>query len=325
VNMAKSYEHSAAFSKLKDITETISKNLTSLEYLQTLDMFLWQALEPIHAECPTLFNNYLSKVVAHQSLKSSTKFTSDDRTKLPVHLFNMITVKDPRKAHEFAKAMHINRGLLFGFLVLFLRRMERYERLHTEPGLDAVVRNSEIYQIEKSVGLRPFGHLYSAIQQVRFWYERARAFKEMIIQKYTRLALMQARSTYKDFNHYTSLDDVVQIYLVVVSRAVDRCDARQGVLTSFIQNWFKSGRSEVANLSKGQADQSYEALVEELGDSASDLLGFAMPDTDGELQEHVAFTAKNADVHGYVRASMHIPEFVTRSQRQVLELFALES
>jgi hypothetical protein len=323
--MAKSYAHSAAFSKLKDITETISKNLTSLEYLQTLDMFLWRALEPIHAECPALFNNYMAKVVAHQSLKASTKFTSDDRTKLPVHMFNMITTQDPKKAHEHAKAMHINRGLLFGFLVLFLRRMDRYERLHsTFDNVDPIVRNSEIYQIERSIGLRQRGALYSAIQQVRFWYERARAFKEMIIEKYTRLALMQARSTYKDFNHYTDLDDVVQIYLVVVSRAIDRCDARQGVLTTFITNWFKSGRSEVANLSKGQTDQSYEALVEEMGDSASDLLGFAMPDTQSETVEHVAFTAKTMDIHGYIRSILHIPEFATRSQKEVLELFALE-
>jgi DNA-binding IscR family transcriptional regulator len=63
----KAYEHSASFSKLKTITERISKNLTTLEYLHTLDMFLWHALDPIHAECPGLFQNYVAKVVARLS------------------------------------------------------------------------------------------------------------------------------------------------------------------------------------------------------------------------------------------------------------------
>jgi hypothetical protein len=167
----KSYEHSASFSKLKNITERISKNLTTLEYLHTLDMFLWQALEPIHAECPSLFHNYVAKIVARQTRKASMRFTSDDRSKLPIHLFNMVTTKDPKRAHEFAKAMYINRGLLFGFITLFLKKTERYERLHSTFDLDPIVRNSEIYNIERSLGLRSGGTLYSAIQQTKFWYD----------------------------------------------------------------------------------------------------------------------------------------------------------
>ena len=321
----KNYEHSEAFSRLKDITEKISTNLTSLQYLQTLDMFLWNALAPIHAECPSLFNNYMAKVVAHQALKASTKFTSDDRTKLPVHLFNLITCTDTKKAHEHAKLMHLNRGLLFGFILLFLRRLAHYEKLHSPfIKMEPVIRNTQISQIERSIGLRPHGALYSAIQQVRFWYDKAHAWKEMITEKYTRMALNNARATYKDFNHFIPLDDVVQIYLMVVSRAIDRCDARQGVLTSFIQNWFKSGRSEVANLAKSQGDQSYEQMNEELGDSISDVLGFCMPDTETESVEHIAYVSKTIDKHGYLRAHLGIPEFVSSEQRQILHLFELE-
>lgn len=321
----KSYEHSSAFSKLKDITERIDTNLTSLQYLQTLDMFLWNAMAPIHAECPSLFNNYMAQVVAHQVLKASTKFSSDDRQKLPIHLFNLVTVLDVKKAHEHAKAMHLNRGLILGFIWMFLRKLARYEKLHS-PFLEIGIaeRTAEMEAIEKSVGLRPHGALYSAIQQVRFWYDKAHAWKEMVIEKYTRMALNNARSTYKDFNHYVPLDDVVQIYLMVTSRAIDRCDARQGVLTSFIQNWFKSGRSEVAVLSRGQNDQSYEQLIEELGDSISDVLGSTSQDFSSEFVDHIAWLTKTIDKHGYLRAPMKIPEFVTRAQEEILMNFVLE-
>jgi len=120
------------------------------------------------------------------------------------------------------------------------------------------------------------------------------------------------------------LNDVVQIYLMVLNRAVDRCDARQGVLTTFIQNWYKSARSEIADLSKTQTDVSYESIAEEHGDSASDILGFAELDTGSEMLEHIAYTAKQIDKHGYVRAPLGIPEYVTRSQRELLELFIVE-
>jgi hypothetical protein len=321
----KSYEHSRAFDSLKGITESITGNLTSLQYLQTLDLFLWKALEPIHAECPSLFNNYLAKITAHQSLKASTKFTSDDRAKLAIHLFNVITAPDITKAHEHAKSMYINRGLLFGFLSMFLKKLRHYEWLHSPfARVDNVVRNSRMHQVEREMGLRPGGSLYSAIQQVRYWYDKAREFKEMIVQKYTRMAIMQAQATYKDFNHYVPLDDVAQTYMIVVSRAIDRCDARQGVLTTFIQNWFKSARSEVANMARGQSDQSVESLTDAHGDAASDILGFTMPDTSGELEEHIAFVAKQADTHGYIRASLGIPEHVSRKNRDLLRSFALE-
>ena len=321
----KSYEHSRAFDTLKGITESITGNLTSLQYLQTLDLFLWKALEPIHAECPSLFNNYLAKVTAHQSLKASTKFTSDDRSKLAIHLFNVITAPDIKKAHEHAKSMYLNRGLLFGFLSMFLNKLRYYEKLHSPfARIDPVVRNSKMYAIERDLGLRQGGSLYSAIQQVRYWYEKAHEFKEMIVQKYTRMALMHAQSTYKDFNHYVPLDDVVQIYLMVVSRAIDRCDARQGVLTTFITNWFKSARSEVANMARGQSDQSVESMTDVHGDAASNILGFVMPDTSGELEDHIAYVAKTTDTHGYIRAPLGIPEHVSRQHKELLRSFALE-
>lgn len=325
----KNYEHSETFSRLKDITEKIDTNLTSLEYLQTLDMFLWNALAPIHAECPLLFHNYVAKIVAHQTLKASTKFTSlmaDERHKLPVYMFNMLTVQEPKKSHEQARLMYLNRGLLFGFISLFLKKVRQYEELHAPSleNVDWVIRENQIAAFEKALGVRPDGSLYGAIQQARFWDDRARQWKEMIIEKYARLALNHAKIVYQDFNHYVRLGDVVQIHIMVVSRAIDRCDPRQGVLTTFITNWFKSARSEVAELAKTQFDQSYEQLAEELGDALSDLIGSSTDDDSQETIEHVGFIAKQIDRFGYVRASLGIPEFLTGEQKAILFQHAVE-
>lgn len=301
--------------------EKIQTNYTSLQYLQTLNHFLWNALTPIANECPELFKGYLCKIVARQTLKASAKFTSNDRHKLPVQLFNALRADD--KLVENAKDMHVNRGLLFGFIAFFLNRLTEYKALH-EHAKDNVVTRSRCWTIERSLGLREHGELYQAIKDVEYWYAYARKWKDQIIEKYTRMALLQAQATYKDYNFAVKLDDVVQIYLVVVSRAIDRCDSRHGVITTFMQSWFKSAKSEVAKLAEGHQDSSYEGLIEEHGDAVHDLLGTVAPDRSSEMWQHVAHVSMQVDPVGLVRTSMHIPQFVSIKHQRLLREFACE-
>lgn len=316
------YEHSVAFEKMKVVREQISTNYTSLQYLQTLNHFLWKALTPIALECPEFFKGYLCKIVARQSLKASAKFTSNDRQKLPIQLFNCLRA-DGEKMVELAKDMHINRGLLFGFISFFLNRLKVYRKLHDNARLTVLTR-SLCWQIERQMGLREGGELYAAIMEVEYWSAKARKWKEQIVEKYTRMALLQAQATYRDYNYVVKLDDIVQIYLLVVSRAIDRCDSRHGVITTFMQSWFKSAKSEVAKLAEGHQDSSYEGLIEEHGDAVHDLLGTVMPDQSAEMWQHAAYIGMQVDPEGLVRTSMHIPQYVSLKHRRLLQEFVHE-
>jgi len=317
------YEHSTVFDSMKTIKEKIQTNYTSLQYLQTLDFFIWESLKPIATECPSLFKNYFAKVVARQTLRSSAKFTSNDRALLPVQLFNALVEENEDKAFLRIRHMYVNRGLLFGLVSFFLRTLQVYSELQFAP-LKPEVRRSVMRTIELSVGLKSGGRLWNAIQQVRYWDERAIELKNKIIEKYTRMTISQAQNTYKEFNHTVSLDDVVQIYLVIVSRAIDRCDSRQGVLTTFIQNWYKSAKGEVAQLAQGHNDSSYESLIEDHGDAVHDFIGVTLPDLEQELQEHIAYAAYCADPQGIVRTVLGIPQYVSRQDRQLLEALEYE-
>ena len=320
--MAQNYEHSKAFESLKTVKERITTNYTSLQYLQTLNHFLWNALTPIATECPELFKGYLCKIIARQTLKASAKFTSNDRHKLPVQLFNTLRAQDD-KLVEHAKDMHVNRGLLFGFIAFFLNRMTEYKKLHEKAQLGVVTR-SQCWAIERQVGLREGGDLYQAIKTVEHWDAYARKWKDQIMEKYTRMALLQAQSTYRDYNHVVKLDDIVQIYLVVVSRSIDRCDSRHGVITTFMQSWFKSAKSEVAKLAEGHQDSSYEGLIEEHGDAVHDLLGVAQPDQSTEMWQHVAYISQQVDPVGLVRTALHIPQYVSLKHKRLLQELAYE-
>ena len=320
--MARQYEHSRAFESLKTIKESITTNYTSLQYLQTLNHFLWKALTPIALECPEFFKGYLCKIVARQTLKASAKFTSNERQKLPTQLFNCLRA-DGEKMVDLAKDMHVNRGLLFGFISFFLNRLEDYRKMH-ESALLTVRTRSLCWQIERSIGLRENGELYAAIKEVEYWSAKARKWKEQIVEKYTRMALLQAKATYRDYNYVVKLDDIVQIYLLVVSRAIDRCDSRHGVITTFMQSWFKSAKSEVAKLAEGHQDSSYEGLIEEHGDAVHDLLGMVMPDQSAEMWQHVAYVCRQVDPEGLVRTALHIPQYVSLKHRRLLEEFVCE-
>jgi hypothetical protein len=219
--------------------------------------------------------------------------------------------------------MHINRGLLFGFISFFLNQLETYKRLHEQASITVRTR-SLCWQIERSIGLREGGELYAAIMEVEYWSAKARKWKEQIVEKYTRMALLQAQATYRDYNHVVKLDDIVQIYLLVVSRAIDRCDSRHGVITTFMQSWFKSAKSEVAKLAEGHQDSSYEGLIEEHGDAVHDLLGTVMPDQSAEMWQHVAYIGSQIDPEGLVRTSMNIPQYVSLKHRRLLQEFVYE-
>lgn len=320
------YEHSWVFDSMKNTKEAIQTNYTSLQYLQTLDSFLHSALKPVALECPSLFYTYMAKVVARQTLKASAKLTSGDRAKLPIQLFNMLTQPEPEKAFNMARQLYINRGILFGFISLFLNHLDYYAGLQRGKfKVSDEQRQTLIHGIELSVGLRPGGNLYQALMEVMHWDNKSRWWKKLIIQKYTRMAAMQAQRTYTDFNHSVKLNDVVQIYMLTVNKAIDRCDSRQGVLTTFIQNWFKSARGEVAHLAQNQGDESIDSLAELHGDAVHSMIGVAMPDVDEELKEHVAYVAKQADPDGLVRTCLGIDQYVTREQRQLLEAYACET
>lgn len=314
------YTHSRVFDSMKHVKERIPNNYTSLQYLQTLDFFLWNALKPIAIECPRLFYNYMAKVVARQTLRASAKLTSDDKHKLPLTFFNALMISDDQKQFEATKLMYVNRGLLFGFISLFLRQMKQFQELQVNR--DGLMRLSQLKQIETNVGLRRGGLLYPALMDVTFWDAKALTWKSMITEKYTRMTLGQAQHAYTDYHHVVDLDDVIQIYLMTLNKSIDRCDARQGVLTTFIQNWFKSAKGEVAALADKAQDQSIESLVEDHGDAASDIIGCVEPSREHELMQHAAAIAARIDPQGLVRTSLGIAQNVTTSDRKLLELLA---
>lgn len=315
------YQHSETFNTLKSTRELIQGNPTSSQYLQTLDYLLWNALAPIAAECLSFFLGFISKCVAVQTLNPNTKYSSRNRNELPSLFFNIVTATNQTEIFELSKKLRLNRGLLFAMINSHQRTTEGYKELHSIFNKSSLTkRMNAIKRIEEAVGCHSSTRLYPAIDQIEYWDKKARWFKSLIVQKYTRMAMLQAQKTYVDFNHSVSLDDISQIYMLIVNKAIDRCDSRLGVLTTFIQGWLPTARSTVSKMASTQFDESYEALSEE-GDSfafSSD------PDRSFEAIQEMSYLAYRIDPEGLVRASLGIPQYVTAQQRTILNKYANE-
>lgn len=314
------YTHSETFASLKTHKETISDNLSSHQYLQTLDMLIWNALTPIVHECPRLIHGIFAKYCAQQTRKPNTKMTSDLKEKMPVILFNALHEPDPVKALALYKSLYFNRGLLFGALTLFLSKGREYAKLHSAfHDAQNPVLHSKLRTLEIELGARSSAGLYAAVREADYWDKKARTWRGMIIEKYTRTALLAAKRTYVDYAHKLKLDDVVQIHLMMVGKAIDRCDARLGVLTTFVNPWLKGARSQVEEETKEQDLESLEDLQER-----TDMEITTEFDTSAEDLEHLAYKARIADPVGLVRTLLGIPQWVSMQDRQTLMNFALE-
>jgi hypothetical protein len=322
------YEHSTIFASMKMVKERIGTNLTSLEYLETLDMFLWRAIGSIRTAMPGLVDEFMVKAIAQQTFKSSTKFSSilkEDKGKLPVMLFNALTERDGKSLEGF-RNLRLNRGMLFGLVKIFLDRTAQYvELLHAEPLSlgDWKDRQLQLRAMERSLQVSDGVALFSVIEDVNIWYERARDWKSAIIEKYTRKAISQARVAYEDYNYAMDLSDVIQLHLVLLSRSINRCDSRLGVLTTFITSWFKSARSEMLRIINASQEVSYEEMLEGMGDAAEVEGSEDKTLYTRESVQHISMLAKQIDPTGVLRFHLGIPEFMPLDKRRILLAHAL--
>ena len=297
------YEHSEIFSRLKATKEEAS-NLTTYQWLATLDFFLESSIDPIITAMPVLADNYFSVVVAHQFMRPSVKYSRNEKSVLPAMLFNSLTTRHSvKRGHQ--RSMLLNRGVLSLLPGLFLHTVNRFMELHN-PQLRIANRTEELAAWSRETDTR---FLYQSAQQCRFWDTRAREFKALLLQKYTRMALNNARHAYMAVNHRVPLDDIVQTYLLYTNKAIDRCDSRRGVLTTFIQTWLYSAKTEIIRTS--QADNSVEHVeIESLGDTSTSA-------EDG-ADTHLCSLAKQADPEGILRFKLRIPEYYTPTQLRYL-------
>ncbi len=238
------YKHSITFGKLKATKEQIDSNKTSAQYLKVIDAFLKNAVLLI-IQNSHYFDDYLVRLLGWQEAHPKRKVSFVSKQEFAAAVINYLI--QPTKELKYKKFddLRLERGVVLELCRSFIDGLADYDKacnhqLYGDLARELAFKNATEKAYQSSTSLMP------TLQMVRHWYQLAIDYKNMVLEKYTRLCLNQAQKDYVSFfNVSIPLDDIVQAYLMVASRALDKCDYRQGVLTTHIQTWLYTARTSL--------------------------------------------------------------------------------
>jgi hypothetical protein len=322
------YRHSEVFAALKATNEGIKTNLTTGQYLKTLDQYLLNATMPV-LEATCYFDVIISKLAAW-STENFRRKLSMKNLDFPSLAIKFLMQDTPDGKAQVWKDMSLDRAVIFTSLHNFLTSLRDYEMACNCEGPVPLAYTScpEVYYLhivnQHELSLEARRPLLPVIQQVRYWLSEALEFKKRILEKYTRFCLNIAQ---KDYVHHfqcrQNLNDMVQSYLIAADRAIDKCDASQGALTPHIQNWLLTARN---HLTKSQQIENKEVPLETLdtNEGAMNQLNSLLDDvaTSVENIEHVRRIARLADLKGTGRILLGIEESLPLATRSYLHTLA---
>lgn len=330
-----SYKHSESFARLKSIKESIQSNLTSFQYLSVLDELLYRAIIPI-IENTRFIEVFLSQMLGWQTLNPKRKTSGLGRHAFSANTTLFLLSDSPKQKIKILKRMRLDRSMLFEMLRRWLSMSEALEKIGQESASPEAM--SKLYVLTSTCLIKEGQSLTGTYRLSKYWFEQALGFKEIILQKYTRMVLMKAQRDYEDLSRRVELNDIVQIYMMVAGKAIDKCDTEKGVLTTHIKSWLKSGKNTVVatylaedsqeqrkiSLSTTTNKQIVDNMLES-SSSAEDLEELSHSDEDARERQadlkQIRMVARVFDPQGYGRLMLNIQEELSLADQQAL--FAL--
>lgn len=238
------YRESRVFASLKDTKESLSGNLTTAQYLRVYDEYLERSLSPIFTNT-RVFDAFACQLVNWQITYPRRKSTLGNREDLPRAVTNFLFAVGSEARVKAFRSLKVDRGLLIGFLSKFLESLKDYKKCCEGDNPDLQHNLAVIHKTEAA--FRSKKPLYQVLAETEHWFEATCAFKTKIMEKYLRVTLTTAQRDYvKFFDCRVDLDDLIQIYLNYLSRAIDRCDYGQGTLTSHVQTYMVAAKNLAA-------------------------------------------------------------------------------
>lgn len=223
-----------ALDSLKRVKEQLGHNYTSFQLLSVLDQLLWKSMWPI-LRTTDYFDRVLANVIGWSATNPRRKLSSLPKDRFNTYAAAYLVADTPKVKLRILKKMRIERNILFYVVARFLEVMRDVPP--AKPS-QKVVNALAVFDHEG---------LWFAARESDYWHQQAIAFKGMIMEKYMRFVMMEAQQFHKQQRQHNphlnfDLDDIAQNFILAVNKAIDKCDAQQGTLTSYIQNWIKDAK-----------------------------------------------------------------------------------
>ena len=223
---------------LASSTEQLSRDIHTATLLSVLDDLLYAAFEPLYKET-TFFRRLLMQVILYATEDNRRRISLIEKEKMNSWLLKAVYNSD----FDFFTMAKLDRGVYVDLISQSLEVLEPIEQI--EKGLLGKNKLGFLEQRRKLALL--FGvdqdRLYSLYQWVNSYLKLYLKFKEMIVSRYYRLAYHEANRIYHTQSKRIDTKDLFKNLVLSTWKAVDRCDASLGTLTSFIQRSFLNAKT----------------------------------------------------------------------------------
>lgn len=284
------YKQSRSITNAKNVDEALDKNFTSDQLLTILDNLLYAAIKPLVKHTYFLDRVLADALPATAGSRKQVSHIGNDQAVVNLSLF--LVSKNTGDRMRLLRATHLDRSLYFLAIQLFLAYTQPYRALYHELHCTQSFKRKlhlrrQIQVYELGIQLRRTAHLYTVIQHVEYYYKQAELFKKVIAEKYLRLAVNQAVAFNKRSSTFNiDLDDVMQNHALSLARAINRCSAHKGTLTSYITSWFKEIKSRKSHFVQLPENVSLDTLLDNDYDAVN-MLGSGHALTDEGPQQSV--------------------------------------
>lgn len=228
---------------------SVGKNLTGEQIQQTLDLFLYKALEPIILNSD-IFDSQVSYILARTSQNRKRKLSSLVREDVISSLCTYLTLTantDRSERFELIREARLERSFVHIFITRVLKHNEDYIYLYNRymisPKTERKFMKAELDLMARDIGTDRQG-LYRIMTLSKAYLEKFYEYRSTVLSHYLKHCSKQAKM-YIEVNSGSNYDfhDARQSILKSVLVAIDKYDSNQGALTSYINWWILNAQT----------------------------------------------------------------------------------
>lgn len=236
-----------------EMTETIQDNkqlqdnLSSYQIATVLDTLLFEALRPL-AHHTRVIQHWLAEMLPLAVSDGRRKLSrTQTRDQFVTSCYIAINTTDPDQLMETVDKLKIERNQIFHLVIKVQEICNTYlddmmivaqTKSHTKRTFhrNRMQKVEDLLQTDRN-------HWHQALLTMNWWIDLAFNFKQMVAEKYYRLAYKKALEAEHGTRLSISLADLYNNYILAIYRAIDKYDSDNGMLASYVQMWFKNASS----------------------------------------------------------------------------------
>jgi hypothetical protein len=305
--------------------ERIKDNLSSAQWVEILDQFIYSGIDIIIAKSPMFFLQWTCDMLCDINVSPHKRLFSVNLPLNELHTTLMrIITGDPAERNRLLRYAALDRVYLFTLLGRYLDVLAK-----AQSDRDANASLESKYLATHTLEL-PSWRIEPVYNQVRMYDRLARDFVGIIAEKYYRLAYTRTQAMVKGVGLMISQEDLYANNVMTIVRSIYKYSATKGTLTNFILQWMQANNSPRFGHEYGQAyslpqskrnelsKQNWETgagavvnLASDLDDAldvSADLYGHSTEQTESMLEvvyKAASYLRDDHDVVFYMQASSY--------------------